>query len=139
MKTDKYCLDKFLGVCFFYSNELMNWFDGSDFCKTRGAEIGKFNTKSEEDVYRVRFGVSPFSTWIGYHGHEYKGKKFVWSDGSKSVYNRLLEKTLKEGLSTGLCTLLQNSNLTSWKRGNCSEKHRVLCTQPGKFITSTII
>ena len=106
----------------------MNWFDGVDFCKTRGAEIGKFNIKREEDLYRSYRGVE---LWVGYHGHKYQGNKFIWSDGSYDGYNRLDKKSLEKGLSAGLCALVSNSNSTPWERRNCSENHRVLCSQPG--------
>ena len=106
----------------------MNWFDGVDFCKTRGAEVGKFNYKREEDLYRSYHGVE---LWVGYHGHKFQGDKFVWSDGSHDTYNRLDGKSLEKGLSSGLCALVPNSNSTPWERRNCSERHRVLCSQPG--------
>lgn len=93
--------------------------------------MGKFYSKAEEDYYRTYRGLF---LWIGYHGHKYQGNKFVWSDGSDDVYNRLDKKSLRQGLSAGLCVLVPNSNFTSWERRNCSETHRVLCSQPGKLI-----
>ncbi len=109
----------------------MNWFDGVDFCKTRGAEIGKINWKYEEDFYRTY--LSGVLLWIGYHGHKYQGNKFVWSDGSNDTFNKLDKKSLRKGLAAGLCVLVPNSNFTSWQRRICSERHRVLCSQPGKL------
>ena len=101
-----------------------------DFCKIRGSEIGKFDSHSEEIFHKKNFkGRLPF--WIGYHGHKYKGRKFVWSDGSEDLYNKLDKKGLKLGFSAGLCTLVTNSG--DWERRNCSETHIVLCRQPGKL------
>ena len=99
-----------------------------DFCKIHGAEIGKFDSEDEEEFHKKNFnGRLPH--WIGYHGHKYKGLKFVWSDGNEDLYNKLDRKSLKLGLSAGLCTLVTNSRL--WERRNCSETHIVLCRQPG--------
>lgn len=131
MKIKNICnTARFDGKCYFASISPMNWFDGVDYCKTQGAEIVKFKTKYEEDYYYSKTGHDS-SLWIGYHGHNYQGDKFVWNDGSADTYNRLSEKNANKGLSAGLCTLLPNPNPTSWERRNCSEIHPVVCSQPG--------
>ena len=94
-----------------------------------GGEIGKFNSEYEEQFHKNMFELRlPF--WIGYHGHKYHGTKFVWSDGSADLYNKLNGESLRLGLSAGLCTLVTKSAL--WNRAHCNETHAVLCRKPGK-------
>ena len=99
-----------------------------------GGEIGKFNSEDEEEYHTKMFELRlPF--WIGYHGHKYHGTKFVWSDGSADVYNKLNGESLRLGLSAGLCTLVTKSAL--WNRAHCNETHIVLCRKPGKPLIFT--
>ena len=99
-----------------------------------GGEIGKFNSEYEEQFHKNMFELRlPF--WIGYHGHKYHGTKFVWSDGSADLYNKLNGESLIQGLSAGLCTLVTKSAL--WNRAHCNETHIVLCRKPGKPVIFT--
>ena len=108
-----------------------NWFDGADDCKRLGSELARFDSKLEEKLVKKRFAkFLPF--WIGYHGHKHGGSKFIWSDGSKDLYNNLDEKSLDQELSAGLCTVVLNATL--WQRRNCSQRFNVLCRRPGKLI-----
>lgn len=132
IKTNICAAVRFSAKCYFDAISPMNWFDGVDYCKTQGGEIAKFETKYEEEYYYSKTGQS-LALWVGYHGHNYQGNKFVSNDGSEDTYNRLIEESAKQGLSSGLCALALNS--TAWERRNCSEIHPVVCSQPGKPIT----
>ena len=116
------------GSCYFMSSK-RNWFVGADNCKKFGSELARFDSELEEKLVKKRFAnFLPF--WIGYHGHKHAGSKFVWSDGSKDLYNNLDGKSLHQGLSAGLCTVVLNSTL--WQRWNCSQRFNVLCRRPDK-------
>ena len=120
----------FNGCCYFIS-QTRNWFDAFDLCRRSGSELARFDSKLDEKHVTDWFAeFLPF--WIGYHGYKHKGTKFVWSDGSKDVYNKLDEKSLNQGLSAGLCTAVANS--TRWERRNCSERLNALCRRPGELI-----
>ncbi|XP_028413944.1 uncharacterized protein LOC114536799 [Dendronephthya gigantea] len=127
-RTTNRCLEQYKSSCVFFTNSL-NWFDAADYCKARGAELGKIYSEDEEKNYKTLYSKNlPF--WVGYHGHKHRGKKFVWNDDSEDVFNKLSNKSLKNGLSAGLCSLVTKDPL--WQRTNCSEAHSVLCTQPGR-------
>ena len=116
------------GSCYFISPK-QNWFDASDVCRIFGSELARIDSEIEQKYLAGKFAeFVPF--WIGYHGHKYKGTKFVWSDGSEDVYNKLDEKSLNQRLSAGLCTAVANSTL--WERRNCSERLNALCRRPGE-------
>ena len=118
------------GSCYFISQK-QNWFDASDACRISGSELAIFYSENDEKYITNKFAkFLPF--WIGYHGHEHKGTKFVWSDGSQDVYSKLDGKSLNKGLSAGLCTAVANS--TRWERRNCSKKLNALCRRPGELL-----
>ncbi|XP_028397236.1 MAM and LDL-receptor class A domain-containing protein 1-like [Dendronephthya gigantea] len=111
----------------YFSEKKRNWFDGADECKLFGGEMAKFDSELEEIHARNIFAnLLPF--WIGYHGHKHQGKRFVWSDGKKDLYNNLDKRSLDQGLSAGLCVTITNS--TVWERRNCSEVLNVVCRIP---------
>ena len=134
LNKNQNCHSHINGSCYFFSRTKLNWFEGADYCKMHGGEIGKFNSEDEEEYHTKMFELRlPF--WIGYHGHKYHGTKFVWSDGSADLYNKLNGESLRPGLSAGLCTLVTKSSL--WNRAHCNETHIVLCRKPGKPLIFT--
>lgn len=116
------------GFCYAYWMHKVNWFDGVDMCKIYGWEMVTLESSAEEDLLKTRYSRNlPF--WIGYHGHGHEGYKFEWIGGRDRSYKRLDPTSLSQGLSAGLCTVVDNKG---WKRKNCSEKSYVICKIPGK-------
>ncbi|XP_022093106.1 macrophage mannose receptor 1-like [Acanthaster planci] len=76
---------RYKDYCYFFSTTHMNFMEGRDFCKYRGADLASVHHDTER-IFLDKNRPRGQRSWVGYNDLASEGH-FVWTDGTTSYYN----------------------------------------------------
>ncbi|XP_051644410.1 CD209 antigen-like protein E isoform X2 [Manacus candei] len=104
--------------CYWLSEELGNWTQGTKSCKNQDSQLVVLQEKKEREHIKVITGKSPPPVWIGVRSHQ---KEWRWVDDTP--FNPKMFGTSLEEMGEGCGTL----KAKGFEVHRCDAKHKWVC------------